>query len=467
MANKYIYHGAAFNGDGTTSAVAASNGAPGAWNDIAYHEGATPTYGVLAAGDAITIRSKDAAGANITRSVTTATTLGSANATSALPISWIIDGGTAWPGVNGVITYARSGAMLTFRALNYFECEVQDALVTSQPSDWPGNVPVNINGYVKKIKITDANSNANVPVCAFLQAKAGVFATMDSCTIVAARGLGSGVIYCAGTGRLVNTSIEITGGSNNIVFSIDASYSSPMIEVFGGRLHGTGVGSSTKLAQNLESTYGSACKLFGVGFAVPVAVLLASNASTWSHSSVELVGMDGGVGAVMQKYWGYANSRDDNNPPTLSATLPNSVSTPWSWRLGPERASFTNPAQLTFSKMFALTAAAVTVTQEFLIATTLSATKRSVWVTLSYVDATTGLTKQVSSFSPSAAALDASTAGWSTTAWGLVSSVKRKITLTTPTTVKQDTLITVLFNCALGQATDQDVLFVDPDFSVV
>lgn len=69
MANKYIIHGATFNGDGTSSAEATSNGGVGAWNTITYFEGTAPAYGTLAAGDVVYIRSKDAGGSNITRTL--------------------------------------------------------------------------------------------------------------------------------------------------------------------------------------------------------------------------------------------------------------------------------------------------------------------------------------------------------------------------------------------------------------
>ena len=42
MADKYIIEGAAFNGDGTSSAEATVAGGVGAWNTITYFEGATP-----------------------------------------------------------------------------------------------------------------------------------------------------------------------------------------------------------------------------------------------------------------------------------------------------------------------------------------------------------------------------------------------------------------------------------------
>ena len=110
MANKYIIEGAAFNGDGTSPAEATSNGGVGAWNTISYFEGATPAYGSIGAGDTVYIRSKTAAGANITRTWSTSVSYGSANATISAPIYWILDAGNVWPGISGTLTYTTTTA---------------------------------------------------------------------------------------------------------------------------------------------------------------------------------------------------------------------------------------------------------------------------------------------------------------------------------------------------------------------
>lgn len=47
MAEKYIDISATYNGDGSSSAQAASAGAAGAWNDILAVMTAAPTYGTL------------------------------------------------------------------------------------------------------------------------------------------------------------------------------------------------------------------------------------------------------------------------------------------------------------------------------------------------------------------------------------------------------------------------------------
>ena len=106
MANKYIIHGATYCGDGTSSAVASSNGGVGAWNDINVFEGTAPAYGTApAAGDVVYIRSKTSAGADITRTLAATATLGSASATLASPITWVLDNGSVWSGVELKLTY--------------------------------------------------------------------------------------------------------------------------------------------------------------------------------------------------------------------------------------------------------------------------------------------------------------------------------------------------------------------------
>lgn len=129
MADKYIIEGAAFNGDGTSSAAATVAGGVGAWNTLTYFEGATPAYGSIAAGDTVYIRSKTEAGADITRTMTAALTVGSANATVANHVRWVLDGGTVWPGVSGSLTFTGTSFNSTLRQYNSLYAEIRGAWV--------------------------------------------------------------------------------------------------------------------------------------------------------------------------------------------------------------------------------------------------------------------------------------------------------------------------------------------------
>ena len=141
MANKYIIHGATYCGDGTSSAVASSNGGVGSWNDINVFEGIAPAYGTApAAGDTVYIRSKTSAGADITRTLAAAISLGSAAATVNNPIYFILDQGIIWSGITGTLTYqaGTSSYSVTIRAYNIIDGTTQDALVIKNTATTPG-----------------------------------------------------------------------------------------------------------------------------------------------------------------------------------------------------------------------------------------------------------------------------------------------------------------------------------------
>lgn len=185
-----------------------------------------------------------------------------------------------------------------------------------------------------------------------------------------------------------------------------------------------------------------------------------------SIPAVEILGCDGGAGGHLEKNWGWATSRTDNNPPTLSAALPDSNSSPWAWRVYPNSATPRTPMQLVTSKLYTGGAAARTINQEVLVANSMAPNKANLWITVDYTDNATGLPKHVSTQDFAAGALDASAADWTATVWGMITLLKRKLEVTTPTAVKPDTLITVTLWGLVKSATANDIYFVDPDFGV-
>jgi hypothetical protein len=220
----------------------------------------------------------------------------------------------------------------------------------------------------------------------------------------------------------------------------------------------------TTLLSVAESAMGSAVQARIIGMDVPRSMPILTG--TLAGGRAELFGADGGLGAHIQEAWGWATSRTDNYPPTLSGQFPDSTGTPWAWRIYPSGASFIRPVSLVSSKVYTGTAAVKTITSEFLVPTTMTPTKREVWITIEYIDDATGLPKHINSRDPAGAALTTSTASWSFSTWGLVSFNKRKIALTTPTSIKQNTPINVTWWCAAQSASVNDILFLDHDFSV-
>ena len=80
-----------------------------------------------------------------------------------------------------------------------------------------------------------------------------------------------------------------------------------------------------------------------------------------------------------------------------------------------------------------------------------------------YVDAATGEPRTISTQDLAGGTLSASTAAWSATTWGMVNLAKYKLSVDTPTPIKQDTAVLVTLFVASRSATVNDVLFVDPD----
>lgn len=477
MANKYIIHGATYCGDGTASNEAASAGASGAWNDINVLEGTAPAYGALAAGDSVFIRSKTSAGADITRTLAANVSIGSANATAAAPICWILDAGTIWSGISGTLKYTRSNSAYNVTQLinNHLIADAQDAWVIEYTGTTPtsGHYLAALRSYSKNLLFdASAVTSTNLYYLLLQDDPSGMGIVLESPHIKWGR-LGFDIIkgeqYCGSCYTLINPHIELTNSTVTSTLGVLGSESQGAnVLVLGGRVSGAGATTGQVLIKPYDgaATAGDIFKL--VGFDVPKAMTVCTNLNNFYRSKtvVEVIGCDGGVGGHLEQAWGYATSRTDNNPPTLAASLPDSGGTLWSWRVYPYGATAVLPMRMSSVKLFSGSAATKTITQEMLVADTMAPTTANVWMTVEYTDATTGLPKHVSTREFPGAALTASTAPWSATTWGMVNFVKRKLEITTPTSIKQDTPIIVTLWGMVKSATANDIYFVDPDFGV-
>ncbi len=463
MANKYIRHGETYCGDGTTSAAAASDGGVGAWNNINIFEGTAPPYGALAAGDVVYMRSKDAAGANVSR--TSSVSLGSTSGTVSSPITWILDAGTVWSGINGTLTY--TGAInITFRENNNIICDAQDALSVVQTSDWPGVHLVTLKGYAKNIKIDGGIMEAGTYAALYASAAGAI---LENATIKVGNGTGQRTILVAdgGTLTLINPDIEMKKSvSGQYLFWADAYYGTTYIECRYGRIWGVGATDQSFVLRCPSSGSGHP-RVKIIGTQIPTAMPMTSASYPVGNSSAfEMFGLDGAAGSYFEESWGWATSRTDNNPPVLSGQLPTSALSLWAWRVYPRSASFQKPVRMLSGKIYTDDPSTKTVTLEFLTANTLSINKSNTWMTVEYIDNATGLGKCVSTFDPSGAAVSTSTAAWNVTTWALITCNKNKMSLTTPTSIKKDTLITVTFWSRLAAASANDIFFLDSDFSL-
>lgn len=466
MANKYLRHGETYCGDGTTNAAATSNGGVGAWNNINVMEGSAPAYGALAAGDVVYIRSKDASGADITRSGSAASiTIGSAAATSTSWVTWVLDQGTVWAGIAGTLKYSFTASYkLSTRSYNSYISDAQDRWVVEEANtsasykEYTIAGGTHIKGFLFDFSLVASGSAGST----FEQSTGSVLEDVH----VKVKGHANPLFRTSPNGimKFINPDIELLDPATQTkVFQCD---NSSKTEISGGQCRGVGAISGVLLANLSDSSTFSS-----VGFAFPKVMTypVTDYAAGLLHQAVS-IGADGDFGGAIRASWGMADSRNDNNYPTLRATLPGSGSA-WSWKICPQLTSPQKPATLSMASVFTEPAAIRAITLDILLADTLTnVTKASVWISVSYVDDATGIQKKVDSRVSSGGALDESTAAWSATSYGAVSLVKRRISVTTPTAIKQNTPITVSF-CTLVKAASStdllnDVLFLDPEFLV-
>lgn len=475
MANKYIIHGATYCGDGTASNEAASAGAAGAWNDINVFEGTAPAYGTApAAGDTVSIRSKTSAGANITRTLAASISVGSSSATVGAPIAWILDNGSVWSGIDGILTYTNaSNYVVTVRKYNIIKAMTRGNLViinTSTGQSTGTSLCSNL-GHLINAKL-DWSSKTGIGQCQAVYMQVGSIVENPIVNWGLIGGYNSdvnrGLFITASGGMFSVINPEVTlgvAGYGMPVFAFSAS-SRSMVYVIGGTISGPGASSSQPL---VSPGGGSRFSSVGLQFPRTMDVInpsLSSPANIYEAAGFDIIGCDGGVGGHMEREWGYATSRTDSNPPTLQALLPDTLNTAWSWRVYPKNASLAYPMMLQSMKFFTDSAAAKTITQELLVANTMAPNAGNLWLDVEYIDDATGLSRHLTTRDIAMGALATSTADWSATVWGAITLLKKKLAVTTPTAVKQNTPITVTIWGTLASASANDIYFIDPDFGV-
>jgi len=468
MAMKYIRHGATFNGDGTTSAEATVDGGVGAWNTITYYEGATPAYGAIGSGDIVNIRSKDAAGADITRSGATAFTFGSAAGTLAAPVTWILDNGVIWPGIDGTLTYSRTTPSLlgTVTQYNIIDCGRQDALVFYRTAGYMGDQAwLTVIGVIGKCLLDDSAKTDTYIESITIASMTSFYDThfkVGSLGYSATDSYFSGTVFNRQTYR--NIKLELTSAVNGTMplFS-SLSYYCKEHTLLCGKIYGAGAAGAFTLC-TMNAGGSTPKRMRFIGMQIPITAVINDLDGI---NELDIIDADARMGGHYQRSWGYITSRTDNFPPLLSAALPDSVATKWAWRMYPKAASNTDPATSIASKVYGSAASVLNITQEILGATVMALHAGNTWVELTYVDAA-GDTKRISTQDYSNGALTASTTLWSIEppSWGIVQLTKYKFAITTPTAVKQDTQIMLAFFCSLASANANQILFIDPDFSV-
>lgn len=468
MADKFIIHGETYNGDGTTSAAAASNGAAGAWNNINILTGTAPAYGSLNAGDVVRIRSKTAAGADITITVSAANVSIGKSGLTGTPVVWIFDDGTTWPAATGGVLTFNVTAAYAVVALDYneFDALTQDAIriVYAGGTNSTPILTLN-NGSVLRRWKCDTTILTSVGSHGPYIRSSTSFCTATLDRLHVDHSIRYQQLFAASNYSLlilIEPDIEArSAAEQEPIFS--ASNYGARIEIRGGQIRGTGATSGVTLCNSATTAQG----VFGIGLTFPYSMSLGvPNAGGQTrHEFVAVDSTIGGFGSVSSDPYGLVDSRDAGNFPHLNAVINDSASTPWAYLLAPTSAcSRGTPRTIDIAAPFLASAATATLTLNLLVSTTFTgANKSNVWAVFSYVDNATGAVKVMSTQDNAAGALDSSTASWSAATYGAVSFDKRKLAVTTSTAIKKDSIVRVmLFWGATMVTSGQDIAIIDP-----
>lgn len=474
MADYYVDTSQTFNGDGTASTSAASDGAVGAANSfIEVMTGTHATIGTLAAGSNVYIRTHDGT-SNCEEPMTVSKTIVT-NATAALPVTFIFDDGTKWAGDSGQFRlYTTAAIKLTL-----------DAYVIIDAGDSDD----------RRFKFEISHTASTVTV------NSGVVAGTDShLNGVELDGSGAaGMIYIATQDGFIMRDIlfkpSVTNPTHNdsgfILGAHGDNYECYNLVVD----YGTFAGTEDSWVYRDNSTRGAYAKFVGGK------ILNGNNRAYFIYDmnyfserggAIEVVGFDfGSSGFSLMKTrktnkigvrisyvapagaFGFDYIHNDiavdfidngSFPYVTGSNLPDSGGTGWSYRGYISRSSDDLCVVDDFPMQelaYGDTSAQKTATMELLVHDNESPTKDRVWMEVLYVDNVSGDTKYLTT-KATAVALDSSTANWSSTSFGAETFTKYKLSIQTPTAIKQNSTMFVMLKSNFTPLNISNPLFYSP-----
>lgn len=474
MATKYVIEGATYCGDGTADNEAASAGAAGAWNVFlgasGVFENTSPAYGSLAAGDTVIVRSKTGNGvnANLTRTTSSNLSFGSSAATITNWITWIFDNGATWPGIDGTATCTTSADYVTFtiRDYNRVVCLTQDRLA----------LKMGVNSNSNSLVVLGTTYAGSILENALIDTSAAVGYGPTAVSV----GMNSKLVsphvkqslrYYEtfrqggyGTFTIINPDIELLNATQTkAVFQNGAN--GARIDVYGGQIRGAGASTGVAIAD--ISGAGSSVNLYGTLVPADMAWPTTYPAATAPSNEFNAFGSDAKLGGMKMAIWGKADSNKTGNYPFLNATLPDSVSSGWSWKVWLENGSPRNVLALPIQGLFTGAAAAKTITLHMNVSDTMTTgdllNQSNLWMEVMYVQDSDGAVRRLTTRAETVTALAAGpSSAWSASTYGSVSLVPKKLSITTPTAIRQDSVVQCVLCSNYGSAVASQIFFVDP-----
>lgn len=475
MANKYIDVSATYNGDGTASNQAASAGAPGAWNSLIECIKGTSGY-APSAGDTVYIRTHNGT-TNLSQTMASDVTMASV-ATYSAPIDWIFDDGTVWA-TGGVFSLETPSFRLTFKQYNNIHADGTIRRFRIY-SNLTGVSPINtvvFAGARYYGLFLDSNYYQNSSNEAYyyttpyqesvfydLKVYVGSLNSVDYFPVFYGPDFSSMTFY--------NLEVDLALSTQQGVLFRATNYGYALTIVGGRVLNGTSkqyIVRSTDEFQSNVKIMGFDCGDCTLQYPYTQSSSTVSGANSLRELSITTRQYP--FDFYLYAPQGTFEFRQNQNYPTLNATLPDSAHTPWSVRVTPSYVLIGKPASFArMSKLYTLPPATKDITVEFLVEDKYgSVTNKDYWINVVYVDSDTGASKFLTSYDVlGGTTVEGSTAQWTTTLFGdpAKNFIKKKITVSTPTSIKQDSQIFVEFVVGKPSQQASDYLFIDPDPSL-
>lgn len=474
MATKYLIPGATFNGDGTTSSAAASDGAAGAWNSLADIVDGTPTYGTLTYGDTVYVATYDS-GANTSESTSGNMTFSSSFGGGLTPTRLIMDDGTIF-GTGGTFTLS-TGTSSHQITTNGWTIIGNGRFTLSTTRAFDFNI-LNTYGYISGLKVDSANCLAVINGAV---SRATIFEDLT----IAIRGFeNKDSVFLApafgGTFFIKNLLIDFTGATmtnsnRKHLFDCDNSEGN-YFYVSGCRIIGNGIDPIQLFDVNgiaTASRNGITAIIDGLEHnssiaEANIAPTLVEHNDCIRKIDIRVIGGESPFDNLFSWAHGYVIWQQGKSYPTYNAELPDG--TKWSYKFFPqyvldERPLICPPLRKTWNS----TAATVTITLEMLFDDRQTPDDFDVWIEIQYIN-NTGSTMEYETtrvaYDATPSTLTTSTASWSLTSYGPISLSKYKISKTTANSVKQYTEIVVRPYVALRPVDANSFGFYDPDVSL-
>jgi hypothetical protein len=392
-------------------------------------------------------------------------TLGVTAATDLLPILWNFDNGVIWPGVSGTVTVNVTGnALLSLRNYNNIEANNERLILINSFAAYGNAAAIlfnvcNTSGVLVDISAHTTSHGGSLDFATGTHINIHIKKKNSFMGLIRA-----GFVAPNDAPVFINPTLELLGATNSpnlgALFVSQNNYQGSLT-VFGGECFGIGCVD----LQPVAISSGNAAPVCLYGFKSPRNMPLCLSIGNNTHAVS--TGGDGAVGSSYYDAYFAADSRSDGYYPTLNAQLETSGNGGWSYRVYPYAVTQQKPARVPVTKLYSQAAAAKTITAHFLWPQGLAApTTDKVYMTVGYTDNATGNKVFLSTKTVVADVIPVGSAAWSAATYGPTLFSKRSISIATPGNIKQDTEISVSLLFAVRAGASNDILFVDPDFTL-